>query len=74
MICPFREEIIMDYCRAYPVRKLVPRHRISSESLCVKEEHENCPFFKEVMARWQSCGQQEDGGENIRRKEGRQIP
>lgn len=71
MICPFREEIVMDYCRAYPVRKLVPRHRISSESLCVQEEHVRCPFFKEVMARWQSCDKQGGGGEEIGRKEGR---
>jgi len=73
MICPFREEIVMDYCRAYPVRKLVPRHRIASESLCANEEHVTCPFFQEVMARLQSCDNQEAGGGEFGRKERRQI-
>ena len=49
-MCPFLEEMLMQYCRAYPVRKLVPKHRISSRSLCADEGHERCPFFNEIMA------------------------
>ena len=73
MICPFKEEIVMDYCRAYPVRKLVPRHRINSESLCADEGHVSCPFFQEVMTRLQSCDRQEGSGEEIGRRERRKI-
>jgi hypothetical protein len=65
MECPFIEEIIMMYCRAYPVRKPVPRHRITTETPCMDESHVTCPVFKEVVTRLQSStgeGQEEMRG------------
>jgi hypothetical protein len=51
MMCPFLEEIVMVYCRAYPVRKLVPKYAITTESACMCEGYVGCPLFKEIMAR-----------------------
>ncbi|MDQ7779623.1 MAG: hypothetical protein RDV41_07925 [Planctomycetota bacterium] len=34
MKCPFLEEVTMSYCRAYPIRKLVPSSSLHSGSLC----------------------------------------
>jgi hypothetical protein len=51
MSCPYLEEVMMVFCRAYPVKKLVPRARITTSSPCLGGSFENCPFFREVMAR-----------------------
>lgn len=51
LTCPFLEEILMVYCRAYPVRKLVPKHQVTTGSPCMGEGYMGCPFFKEIMAR-----------------------
>jgi hypothetical protein len=51
MSCPYLEEIMMVFCRAYPVKKLVPRARITTASPCLGEGFESCPFFREVCAR-----------------------
>jgi hypothetical protein len=54
MPCPFLEEILMAYCRAYPVRKLVPKCQITTGSTCTAERYMDCPFFKEITARMHS--------------------
>ncbi|MBI3989475.1 MAG: hypothetical protein HY347_07640 [candidate division NC10 bacterium] len=59
MTCPFLEEIVMVYCRAYPVRKLVPKHQITTGNPCAGEGYMNCPFFKEIMARLESASGEE---------------
>ena len=48
MSCPYLEEVMMVFCRAYPVKKLVPRARITTSSPCVGGSFERCPFFREV--------------------------
>lgn len=54
-MCPFLEEIVMVYCRAYPIRKLIPRDRITTGSPCMVNGYMGCPFFKEIMARLESA-------------------
>jgi hypothetical protein len=49
--CPFLGEILMEYCRAYPVRKPVPKHKITTRSACSGEDYRDCPFFQEIIAR-----------------------
>jgi hypothetical protein len=56
MSCPYLEEVMMAFCRAYPVKKLVPRARITTSSPCVGGHFESCPFFREVVARMNPCG------------------
>ena len=59
MTCPFLEEIAMVYCRAYPVRKLVPKHGVTTECSCMSEGYRGCFFFKEIMARLESSADEE---------------
>ena len=58
MGCPFLEEIVMVYCRAYPVKKLVPKYQITTASPCMGEEYKTCPFFTEIMARMESASRE----------------
>lgn len=51
MHCPFLEEISMVYCRAYPVKKLIPRHMVTTTSPCMGKGYQSCPFFLEIVAR-----------------------
>lgn len=58
MACPFLEEIVMVYCRAYPVRKPVPKHQITTASPCMGEGYHACPFFQEIMTRLESASRE----------------
>lgn len=61
MPCPFLEEIVMAYCRAYPVKKLVPKYQMTTGSPCTAEGYPDCPFFREIMARLQSAAGEKPG-------------
>lgn len=51
MRCPFFEEIVVAFCRAYPVKKMVPSDRIQANCVCTHEGFEDCAMFREIMAR-----------------------
>ena len=51
MACPYLKEVVMLYCQAYPVKKLVPLDRIASADPCLGREYEACPMFKDVVTR-----------------------
>jgi hypothetical protein len=51
MSCPYLKEVVMLYCQAYPVRKLVPLDRIASADPCLGHDYEACPLFKDVLTR-----------------------
>jgi hypothetical protein len=51
MSCPYLEEVVMVFCRAYPVKKLVPRARSTTACPCMSDGFGRCPFFQEVTAR-----------------------
>jgi glycine cleavage system H protein len=44
--CPFLEEVVVRYCQAYPVRKMIPCS--AEESTCVGDGHFSCSTFKEM--------------------------
>jgi len=46
MKCPFIEEVVVRYCKAYPIRKMIPNS--GEESICLGEEHCNCSTYREV--------------------------
>jgi hypothetical protein len=50
MSCPYLEEVVMVFCRAYPVKKMIPRSRSLNASPCLAGGFERCPFFQEVTA------------------------
>ena len=51
MRCPFFEEILVAFCRAYPVKKMVPSDRLQANCICTREGFEDCPLFRELMAK-----------------------
>jgi len=51
MACPYLKEVVMLYCQAYPVKKLIPLDRIASADPCLSHEYETCPLFKDVVTR-----------------------
>ena len=59
MRCPFFEEVLVAYCRAYPVKKMVPSDRLHADCMCTQEGFEDCPLFREVMTRVQAANASE---------------
>ncbi len=51
MDCPYLEEVVMVFCRAYPVRKLVPRNRLAAIGPCQGGRFDACPLYRELLAR-----------------------
>ncbi|HET9594650.1 MAG TPA: hypothetical protein VFP65_03665 [Anaeromyxobacteraceae bacterium] len=51
MSCPYLTEVTMCFCRAFPVKKLVPVHGVVTDSACEGEAYGGCPVFREAAAR-----------------------
>ena len=49
--CPFFEEVLVAFCRAYPIKKMIPSDRLQANCICTREGFEDCPLFREVMAK-----------------------
>lgn len=60
MSCPHLKEVVMLFCRAYPVKKMVPLDRIVTAEPCLGGDFENCPLYRELAERFQGvqppCG------------------
>jgi hypothetical protein len=56
MRCPFFEEVLVAFCRAYPIKKMVPSDRIQGSCLCTAETFQDCAMFQEVMSRLEGQG------------------
>ena len=50
MTCPYLKEVSMVFCRAYPVKKLVPLDRVTTASTCEGDGFRSCPLFCEAHA------------------------
>jgi hypothetical protein len=48
--CPYLRKVVMVFCEAYPVKKMVPLERVKSPSPCFGTQFEQCPLFAEVNA------------------------
>jgi hypothetical protein len=46
MPCPHLKQVVMLYCDAYAVKKMVPLDRIVSAEPCVSERFGECPLFR----------------------------
>ena len=53
MSCPHLKEVVMLFCDAYPVKKMLPLDRIATADPCLGQFHD-CPLFREAMARLQT--------------------
>ena len=58
MTCPYLKEVRMVFCRAYPVRKLVPLDQLVSVSCCETDcAFQGCTAFREARARVEEAAQ-----------------
>ncbi len=55
MSCPYLKEVVMLFCQAYPVKKMVPLDRLASADPCLGKDFSKCPLFKELVARLQAA-------------------
>jgi hypothetical protein len=51
MSCPHLKEVVMLFCDAYPVKKMLPLDRIASAHPCLGRDFDRCPLYCELMAR-----------------------
>jgi hypothetical protein len=50
MPCPHLKEVVMVYCDAFPVKKMVPLDRLVSADPCLTQHFERCPFYGQCAA------------------------
>ena len=50
MACPHLKEVVMLFCDAYPVKKMLPLDRIATAEPCLGE-FTVCPLFADAVAR-----------------------
>jgi hypothetical protein len=55
MSCPHLKEVVMLFCDAYPVKKMLPLDRIATADPCLGQFHD-CPLFREAMERLAAAG------------------
>ena len=55
MSCPHLKEVVMLFCQAYPVKKMVPLDRLASANPCLGGEFQECPLFRELSERLKAC-------------------
>jgi hypothetical protein len=65
MRCPYFEEVLVAFCRAYPIKKMIPTDRIHGNCVCTCESFHDCSLFQEIMARIE--GAQSGSGEGERK-------
>lgn len=46
MKCPFLEEIIVSYCKACPIKKMIPSSSVKPDSFCAGD-YSSCPAFQD---------------------------
>jgi len=46
--CPFLEELIVAYCRACQVKKMIPKDQLTSQNPC-EADYYGCPIFQEFL-------------------------
>jgi hypothetical protein len=49
MACPHLREVVMLFCDACPVKKMLPLDRIATANPCLGD-YQACPLFKALMA------------------------
>ncbi len=55
MSCPYLKEVVMLFCQAYPVKKMVPLDRLASADPCLGKDFSKCPLFHELVARMEAA-------------------
>ena len=50
MPCPHLKEVVMLYCDAFPVKKMVPLDKLVSADPCLTCNYERCPIYIHALA------------------------
>jgi len=76
MSCPYLKEVVMLFCDAYPVKKMLPLDRIATAHPCLGQDFEKCPLFTELVARLASatCESCQPGAVQAEEREGSHAP
>jgi hypothetical protein len=48
MSCPYLKEVVMLYCDAFPIKKMIPLDRLVSANPCLAQEFDHCPLYRET--------------------------
>ena len=67
MKCPFLEEVVVRYCEAYPVKKMIPSS--GEESICLGDKHCKCQTFRDVAGADASCSMEKCESQNTKPNE-----
>jgi len=51
MSCPYLAQVTMVFCRAAPVKKLVPSDSLTTASTCESDCFRGCPAYREALDR-----------------------
>ena len=51
MSCPHLKEVVMLFCQAYPVKKMIPLDRLANANPCLSGEFDRCPLYRDLLAR-----------------------
>lgn len=49
--CPYLAEVVMVFCEAYPIKKMMPLERVQTAGHCFGGDFQACALFEEVTAR-----------------------
>jgi hypothetical protein len=58
MTCPYLTEVLMVFCQASAVKKLIPTDRVSTASACEGDAFGTCPLYQEALRRAQRSVEQ----------------
>ncbi len=59
MSCPYLKEVRMVYCRAFPVKKLVPLEQLVSVSSCTTDcAFEGCASYQDARSRGEHAAEE----------------
>ena len=48
MTCPYLKVVVMLYCDACPIKKMVPLDHLASASPCLLLDYKGCPLYQEL--------------------------
>ena len=72
MSCPHLKEVVMLYCDAYPVKKMLPLDRLATAHPCLGCDFDKCPLYLDLMARL-ALGAGESGRPDSQRGEPQEV-
>lgn len=49
--CPYLKEVVMLYCDACHVKKMVPLDHLASANPCLGQDYRACPLYRDILAR-----------------------